>query len=158
MFRLDRLNMSIIGHLQEGRKSYKRIADDLGISENTVKARVRKLEEEGILKIAGFVNPESMDGHQIVYIGVKLKDMNYPAKGEEISRLRRVVSVGVVTGRYDLIMTVHLKTGFGLLEFLSEELGHIDRIESVETFMVYKGYNIKVPYIVDEKDLNEVEE
>ncbi len=150
--------MSIIDHLQEGRKSYKKIADNLGISENTVKARVRKLEEEGILKIAGFVDPESMEGHQIIYIGVKLKDMNYPTKGEEISRLRRVVSVGVVTGRYDLIVTVHLKTGFGLLEFLSEELGRIDRIESIETFMVYKGYNIKVPYIADEKELIEVAE
>lgn len=157
MLRLDRLNMRIIGHLQEGRKSYKKIAVALGVSENTVKARVRKLEDEGILKIAGYVDPESMEGHQIVYIGVKLKDMNYPAKGEEISRLRRVVSVGVVTGRYDLIVTVHLKSNFGLLEFLSEELGRIERIESVETFMVYKGYNIKVPYITDEKELLEVE-
>ena len=157
MFRLDRLNMRIIGHLQEGRKSYKQIAVALGVSENTVKSRVRKLEDEGILKIAGYVDPESMEGHQIVYIGVKLKDMDYPAKGEEISRLRRVVSVGVVTGRYDLIVTVHLKTGFGLLEFLSEELGRVDRIESVETFMVYKGFNIKVPYITDEKDIIEVE-
>ena len=158
MFRLDQLNMDIISHLQEGRKSYKKIAVALGVSENTVKSRVRKLEEEGILKIAGFLDPESMDGHQIVYIGVKLKDMNYPDKGEEISRLRRVVSVGVVTGRYDLILTVHLKSEYGLLEFLSNQLGRIDRIESIETYMVYKGFNIKVPYITDEQDMPEAVE
>jgi len=157
MFRLDRLNMSIIGHLQEGRKSYKKIAVALGVSENTVKARVRKLEDEGILKIAGFVDPEAMEGHQIVYIGVKLKDMEYLAKGEEISRLHRVVSVGVVTGRYDLIVTVHLKSGFGLLQFLSEELGRVERIEFIETYMVYKGFNIKVPYIVDEQEVLEAD-
>jgi len=157
MFRLDRLNMRIIGHLQEGRKSFKKIAVALGVSENTVKARVRKLEEEGILKIAGYVDPEAMEGHQIVYIGVKLKDMDYLAKGEEISQLRRVVSVGVVTGRYDLIVTVHLKSGFGLLEFLSEELGQIERIESVETYMVYKGFHIKVPYIIDEQELKDMD-
>ncbi len=129
----------------------------LGVSENTVKARVRKLEEEGILKIAGYVDPEAMDSHQIVYVGVKLKDMDYLAKGEEISRLRRVVSVGVVTGRYDLIVTVHLKHGFGHLEFLSEELSKVDRIESIESFIVYKGFNTKVPYITDEKDMLEME-
>ncbi|MDF1566761.1 MAG: Lrp/AsnC family transcriptional regulator [Spirochaetaceae bacterium] len=157
MFRLDRLNMRIIGHLQEGRKSFNKIAVALGVSENTVKARVRKLEEEGILKIAGYVDPEAMEGHQIVYIGVKLKDMNYLAKGEEISQIRRVVSVGVVTGRYDLIVTVHLKSGFGLLEFLSEELGKIERIESVETYLVYKGFHIKVPYIVDEQELKDMD-
>lgn len=157
MFRLDRLNMRIIGHLQEGRKSFKKIAVALGVSENTVKARVRKLEGEGVLRIAGYVDPEAMDGHQIVYIGVKLKDMNYLTKGEEISQLYRVVSVGVVTGRYDLIVTVHLKSGFGLLEFLSEELGQIEGIESVETYMVYKGFHIKVPYIVNEEELKDME-
>ena len=157
MLRLDPLNMRIIGHLQEGRKSYKKIAVALGVSENTVKARVRKLEDEGILKIAGYVDPEAMDSHNIVYIGVKLKDMDYLVKGEEISRLRRVVSVGVVTGRYDLIVTVHLKHGFGHLEFLSEELSKVDRIESIESFMVYKGFNIKVPYITDEMDMQEME-
>ncbi len=155
MVRLDRLNMKIIGHLQEGRKSFKKIAVALGVSENTVKARVRKLEAEGLLKIAGFVDPEAMESHQIVYVGVKLKDMNYPEKGREISRLKRVVSVGVVTGRYDLIVTVHLKADFGLLEFLGKELGRIDRIESIETYMVYKGYNIKVPYITDSSEILE---
>ena len=158
MFRLDRLNMKIIGHLQEGRKSYKKIAVALKVSENTVKARVRKLEEGGILQVSGYVDPEAMESHQIVYFGVKLKDLDYLAKGEEISRLRRVVSVGVVTGRYDLIVTVHLKHGFGHLEFLSEELSKVDRIESIESYMVYKGYNIKVPYITDDKDLLEMED
>lgn len=157
MFELDRLNKRIISHLVEGRKSFKKIAVSLGVSENTVKARVRKLEAEGILQISGYVDPEAMDGHQIIYIGVKLKDMDYITKGEEISRLRRVVSVGVVTGRYDLLLTVHLKSGFGLLEFLSEELSGIDRIDSVETFVVYKGFHIKVPYILDDDDLLEDE-
>ncbi|OQX29070.1 MAG: transcriptional regulator [Spirochaeta sp. LUC14_002_19_P3] len=155
MFELDKLNKQIICHLQEGRKSYKLISNALGVSENTVKTRVKKLEQDGVLKIAGYVDPESMEGHQIIYIGIKLKDMNYIPKGKEISKLKRVVSVGVVTGRYDLLVTVHLKYGFGLLQFLSEELGKVERIESIETFMVYKGFEIKVPFIsggMDEDD------
>ncbi len=152
MTQLDRVNMSIIGHLQEGRKPFKKIAVDLGISENTVKNRVRKLERDGILKIAGFVDPEAMEGHQIIYIGVKLKDMNYVSKGEEISKLKRVVSVGVVTGRYDLIVTVHLEYGYSFLRFLSEELSHVHRIESIESYMVYKGFEIKVPFLADASD------
>ena len=153
MIQLDRLNMSIISQLQDGRKSYGKIAAHLGVAENTVKARVRRLESDGILKIAGFVNPEAMEGHQIVYIGIKLKGMTHLPKGEEISRLRRVVSVGVVTGRYDLLLTVHLKQGFGFLEFLSEELGRVEGIKSIESFMVYKGFEIKVPYITGESDM-----
>jgi len=155
VFRLDRVNKGIIGHLQDGRKSYKKIAVALKVSENTVKTRVRKLVAEGILRIAGYVDPGVMESHQIAYLGVKLKDMDYLTKGEEISRLERVVSVAVVTGRFDLIVMVHLKHGFNLLRFLSEKLSKIDRIDAIETFMVYKGLNIKVPYIVDAKDMGE---
>lgn len=158
MLKLDRLNMRIISHLQEGRKSFKKISLALGVAENTVKARVRKLEEEGILKIAAYITPEAMEGHQIVYIGIKLKNMNYISKGEEISRINRVVSVGVVTGRYDLIATVHLKRDFDLLEFLSKELGLVEGIESIESFIVYKGFEIKVPYIIDKSDSMEEQE
>jgi len=33
-----------------------------------------------------------------------------------------VISVRVVTGRFDLILMVWLKTGFGLLEFYTKEV------------------------------------
>ena len=50
---------------------------------------------------------------------------------------------------------IHLKSchGFDLLKFLGEELDKIDKIDLIETFMVYKGYNIEVPCIVDEKGM-----
>jgi Lrp/AsnC family transcriptional regulator for asnA, asnC and gidA len=145
---LDDINKAILSHLKDGRLSFKKIADILSITENTVRSRVKKLQESGILDISGYVDPESMAGHQIAYMGIKLNTMEMTAKGEEISRLKRVISVGVVTGRYDLIVCVHLKSGFGLLEFINEELTSIDDIQSVETFVVYKGFNLKVPYIV----------
>jgi len=54
----------------------------------------------------------------------------------------------VVTGRYDLILGVFLKEGFELLEFYTEEVARIKDVQSVETFVFYKGYNMKVPYIL----------
>ena len=51
--KIDECNLAIIKHLREGRKSFKKIADDLDLSENTVRTRVRKLEEEGVLRITG---------------------------------------------------------------------------------------------------------
>ena len=56
--------------------------------------------------------------------------------------------MSVVTGRYDLILLVFLKEGFGLLEFYTEEVAKVKDVQSVETFVVYKAYNLKVPYIL----------
>ena len=89
-----------------------------------------------------------MDDHRLVMVGVKLNTMNLVKKGDEFSRLRGVVSVGVVTGRFDLILTVLLKKGFGLLEFYTEEVSKIQGVRAVETFVVYKSYGMKVPYIL----------
>ena len=146
---IDKINLSIIKHLRSGRKSFKKIAEQLSLSENTVRARVHKLIDNGILEITGLVDPEAVSGHRVVIVGVKLKTMDLVKKGEEFSKLRGVISVSVVTGRFDLIVTVLLKTGFGLLEFYTQEVSKLKDVQSVETFVVYKSYNLKIPYVID---------
>ena len=147
--RIDDNTIAILKYLRDGRKSFKEIASDLSLSENTVRSRVRKLREEGILDISGLVDPEAIPGHTAVIIGVKLRTMELVRLGKELSELRGVVSVGVVTGRYDLILTVLFSDEFGLLEFFTEEMAsHSEDVQYTETFVVYKGYNLRVPYIL----------
>jgi len=147
--KIDNINLAILKHLRSGRKSYKKIAEELSVSENTVRTRVHKLIDQGILEVIGLVDPEAIKGHQVVIVGVKLKTMDLVKKGEEFSNLKGVISVSVVTGRFDLIVMVLLKTGFGLLEFYTEEVSQLDNVQSVETFVVYKSYNLKIPYVID---------
>ena len=144
--KIDDTTIAIIKHLRHGRKSFKRIAESLNLAENTVRSRVRQLVDQGILEIAGLVDPESIPNHQPVIIGVKTTDMFN--KGEEFSHLRGVVSVSVVTGRYDLILVVIFKEGYGLEEFYTQEVVKIEDVQSLETFVICKGYNLKVPYIL----------
>ena len=146
---IDRINLSIIKHLRDGRKSYKKIAKALSLSENSVRARVNKLVEAGVLEITGLVDAEAVTDHRVVIVGVKLATMELVKKGEEFSRLKGVITVTVVTGRFDLILVVLLKPGFGLLEFYTEEVSKLSDVQSVETFVVYKSYNLKVPYILE---------
>ena len=146
--KIDETNLAIIKHLRQGRRSFKKISEDLDITENTVRARVNKLTEEGVLEISGLVDFESIPGHRVVMVGVKLATMNLVKKGKEFSKLKGVVSVSVVTGRFDLILIVLINEGFGLLEFYTEEVSRIKMVQSVETFVVYKAYNLKIPYIL----------
>ncbi|MFO7885655.1 MAG: Lrp/AsnC family transcriptional regulator [Desulfobacteraceae bacterium] len=146
--KIDDINISIIKELKQGKKSFQIIADKLDITENTVRSRVNRLTEEGVLDICGLVDPSALPGHRLVVIGINLSDMNLVEKGEEISKLKGVVSTCVVTGRYDLIVQVLFKEGFGLLEFYTDEIAKVDGINNVETFVVYKSYNLMVPYVL----------
>lgn len=146
--KIDEINISISKHLRNGRKSFKQIAEDQLLTVNTVKSRVSKMQEEGILEISGLVNPDMIERHQLVIVGVKLESMDLVNKGKEFSKLKGVVSASVVTGRFDLILVVLLKEGFELLEFFSDEVAQIEGVQSVETFVTYKNFNLKVPYIL----------
>lgn len=145
--KIDSVNLAIIKQLRDGRKSFKKIAEELGLTENTVRSRVNKLIDEEILQISGLVDHESIPGHKLVMVGVRLQNMDLVKKGEEFSKLRGVVSVSVVTGRFDLILLVLLKDDFDLLEFYTQEVSRLKDVVSVETFVIYKSYNQKVPYI-----------
>jgi Lrp/AsnC family transcriptional regulator, regulator for asnA, asnC and gidA len=146
--KIDETNLAIIKYLREGRKSFKNIAEGLSITENTVRARVNRLVEEGVLEITGLVDPSAIAGHRLVLVGIKLSTMELVKKGEEFSKLEGVVSVCVVTGQYDLMLTVLLNDSHDLLQFYTDEVSRIKDVQSAETFVVYKTFNLKVPYIL----------
>ena len=142
---MDAIDIGIIKELEDGRLSFKTVADRLGLAEGTVRNRVRKLTDQGILNITGVVDPEALPEQSVVMIGVRVADMDLVSKAEEISKLRGVISVCVVTGRFDLIVTVMLEKDFTILKFYTEEAIKVKNIRSVETFVVYKSFNLKVP-------------
>jgi Lrp/AsnC family transcriptional regulator for asnA, asnC and gidA len=41
-----------------------------------------------------------------------------------------------------------LKPGFDLLEFFTKEMGKINDVLATETFVMYKNFNFKIPYVV----------
>jgi Lrp/AsnC family transcriptional regulator for asnA, asnC and gidA len=141
-------NKEIIRHLKNGRKSFDEIAKELSVTPNTVRARVKKLMADGVLEITGVIDPEKIDNHFLAIMGVKLKDMNLVRKGEEFKKLKGVISVAVVTGQFDLIATVLLNNELNLLDFLTKEVSKVSNVLSTETFVVYKNYNLRVPYVL----------
>ena len=147
--KLDDTNKAIIRLLEDGRKPYSAIAEEIGITENTVRSRVNRLIEDGVLKISGLVNPQMLPEMQVAIMGIKLSTLNLEEKAKEFSKLRGVFSVVVVTGRFDLI--VQLVTGTdeqsSLLNFFKNELSKVKDVSDVETFVCYQSHNYNIPYM-----------
>jgi Lrp/AsnC family transcriptional regulator, regulator for asnA, asnC and gidA len=148
--KIDDTNLSLIKLLREGRKSYSVMAEELSLTENTVRSRVNKLISENVLQITGLIDPSALPGHQIIIVALKLDTVELKIKAEELSRLKGVVSASITNGRYDCFLYVLLsdEQGFGLSEFLDDELAHVDHIKDFETFVVYNSVNLKIPYII----------
>jgi Lrp/AsnC family transcriptional regulator for asnA, asnC and gidA len=149
--KMDDTNKAIIQQLSsDGRKAFSSISQELGITENTVRTRVSKLVADQTMQITSLVNPEALPGSQVVFMGVKLSTLDLERKAKEFLKLRGVMNVVVVTGRYDLIVQVLLseEEGLSLLDFFKKELDNITEVADVETFVVYQSHNYWIPYIL----------
>lgn len=148
--KIDDTNKAIIRQLKDGRKAYSAIAEELGITENTVRSRVNKLIEDGTLSISGLVNLQEMPGLQVAMMGIKVKTLDLERKARELTALRGVISCAVVTGRYDLILQLEIseEEGLSLLDFFKYELVKVSEISEVETFIVYQSHNLHVPFLL----------
>ena len=148
--KLDDTNKAIIKELSNGRRAFSTIAEKIGITENTVRSRVNKLIEDGVLQISGLVNPQYVPEMQVVVMGIKLSTLNLEDKAKEVLKLKGVISVMVVTGRYDLIAQIVTSTADdqSLLNFFKNELSKVKGVSDVETFVVYQSHNYMIPYIL----------
>jgi Lrp/AsnC family transcriptional regulator, regulator for asnA, asnC and gidA len=126
----------------DARITNKEIAQKLGISEGTVRNRIKLLLDDGILKLAGLTSPDKDTEKQLVMLGINLsasKDLQ--EKSEEIANLPGVNSTSITTGRYDLLVEVWVDVKYGLINFLSDSLSKVDGIVSTESFVIMKSYN-----------------
>jgi Lrp/AsnC family transcriptional regulator, regulator for asnA, asnC and gidA len=141
-------NLELVRHLSDGRKSYGRIAEEMCLAENTVRSRVKQLIDAGELQITALVDPAALPNHTLAFVGVRLRSMDFMGKAREFRKLRGVISAGVVTGRFHLMLLVLLNADYGLLEFYRDQVSTISDVEDAETFVVYGSENLLIPYVL----------
>jgi len=140
---LDTLDRGIIEALRaDGRAGNSAIAAGLGVTEGTVRQRIKKLIDTGAFRVTGLLNPEILPDHQLCVIGLKVdesKQLEHRARA--VSELPEVRSVAIVTGRYDLLVEVLVSSNQGLIRFLADSLAKVPGIASSETFLLLKTYD-----------------
>ncbi|HET6451431.1 MAG TPA: Lrp/AsnC family transcriptional regulator [Spirochaetia bacterium] len=138
----DDTDWRIISVLKTGDVPNNTIARKLGVSEGTVRARLKRLKEAGILQIRALINPDVLSNKQLVIVGIRVAESKLlERKAEELSGLENVLSVSIASGRYDLIAEVLVDSNRGLVRFLTEELSTIEGILASESFIMLKSYN-----------------
>lgn len=145
---MDDLNIEIIRHLSDGRKTFKDIAQSLGVAENTIRSRVIKLIDQGILRIAAMVSPASMPGHYTSYLGFNTVPDQADRIAKEVSQLKGVISGVCVTGRFDVMCLALFNEEYRIHNFMFEELPKIHGITVVEQFQIYKSHNHRCRYVL----------
>jgi len=137
----DSLDWKIIGILSKKHITNSMLAKRLGVSEGTIRQRLKKLQEKGILQIRALRDPNILENQQLAMVAATLNEARLlDQKAQEISQLKNVLSVSIVSGRYDFLIEVLVESNKGLVNFLTEQLSLVEGISKTETFVVLKSF------------------
>jgi DNA-binding Lrp family transcriptional regulator/CBS domain-containing protein len=136
-YTLDDLDRRLVAILQrDGRVSNVDIARELGIAEGTVRKRLERLTDSGIIHVTAVVNPGLLSEMVPVFVGVEVEMARVEQVAAALAAMPEVVRVAVVAGEYDIMVEAILPSMDRLLPFLRDTLATIPGVKRTETFQV----------------------
>lgn len=133
---LDDTSLAIIEILQhDGRRSYRAIAEEVGLSEAAVRQRVQRLLGAGVMQIVAVTDPLEVGLKRQALVGVRA-DGDLTEVADRLAELPEVDYVVITAGSYDLIAEVVCADDASLLEILNHNIRSLPGVRSTET-MVY---------------------
>lgn len=123
---LDDTDQAIIELLRlDGRMPYRAIARELDIAENTVRARVRRMEESDTMRLVAVTDIEAAGYGMLLAIGVQVEGRAPSSVARDMAAIPQVFSVNVVVGAQDIEILVVARDQADLSELISSKLGGI---------------------------------
>jgi Lrp/AsnC family transcriptional regulator for asnA, asnC and gidA len=126
LLELDDLDNTIIELLRaDGRLPYRAIARKLGVTENTVRSRVRRLEESNTMRVVAVTDIEAAGFSMLLAIGVQVEGRSPETVARELARFPEVFSVNVVVGAQDVEILVVTENQASLNELIGTRLAAV---------------------------------
>ena len=146
--KLDEKDSAILMLIQENSKlTAKQIAKKVNAPITTVFAKIKRMEELGIIKeYRAIVAPEKLSAGTAAFI---LASVSYRAKAddvpisqrvvaEEIARFPEVQEVHIITGDWDLLVKLRAENVDAIGKFVVDKLRLIKGLEKTLTCMVFE--------------------
>jgi len=134
--RLDELDKSVIGILQiDGRESNAKIARQLGVSEGTIRRRLKRLIDDRTIQVTALPEPSKLGLNTEAIIGLQVDPGKLEEVASELGGVPQTLSVSVTTGAFDIFAWVAVKTQEELHSFLLGVVGKIAGVRRSETFV-----------------------
>jgi Lrp/AsnC family transcriptional regulator for asnA, asnC and gidA len=144
------LDREIIAILQrDGRTANTEIARQLGVAEGTIRRRIERLIDDGVIKIAAVTDPFKVGIGIVALIHLDVELSSLEAVAKSLVKMQCVRVVAYATGGYDIMIETLFPSQQDLLEFLKDELPLIPGIRKTETSILLsimkRSYEWEIP-------------
>lgn len=134
MIESDQLDRDIVGLLKrDGRMSNREIARSLGVSEGTVRNRLRRLFDAKAIQLAAVMSAGVTGRAASAMVRMTVE----PAKARQVgctaAEWDEVSFVGLTAGRYNVVVLVTVRDRAEMVEFIHGRLALLEGVSALDT-------------------------
>jgi Lrp/AsnC family transcriptional regulator, regulator for asnA, asnC and gidA len=151
---LDKLDLQIIQEMMNNAEiSYADLGKKLFVSGGTIHVRIKKLEEQNIVKGRKLsIDLKALGYDVIAFIGIYLeKSSLYDTVAKELKRIPEIVRLNYTTGNYSMFAEIVCRDIQQLRFVLHDKLQNIKGIERTETFISLEESLVRNVIVVAEE-------
>jgi Lrp/AsnC family transcriptional regulator, regulator for asnA, asnC and gidA len=136
---LDALDHKIIELLShDARVSNRQIAVRLGVTEGTIRSRIKRLEDENCIRLTAVTNPLYTGSPKVMLIGVQLESGRLKSVCQALNAMSEVGCVIVTLGRFDVLAIGLFRTPEEVVNLANNRILALPGVRHVETSMAAK--------------------
>lgn len=127
-------DLEILGRLnKDARATVASIASKIGMPESTVRHRLNRLIQEGVIEFAVLTNPLQLGYHIWALLHVQAELPRVRAVAERLAAAPEVYFVGITTGSYDIFAGAVFRSNEELLDFITNRLAKVPGVVRTTT-------------------------
>jgi Lrp/AsnC family transcriptional regulator, regulator for asnA, asnC and gidA len=133
--KLDAVDRAIVERLApDARVSNRQIAEDLGVTEGTVRARIKRMEEQKQIRITAVTNIDRFRDATLAYIWIEVERSDQTREvAKALAEITELGFVGVMLGRSDILAITMVRNTEHLAEFVHSRISCIEGVRRTES-------------------------
>jgi Lrp/AsnC family leucine-responsive transcriptional regulator len=141
---LDRFDQSILSELaRDGRISITDLAKRIGLSKSPTQARLRRLEETGIIiGYRALLDPIRLGLDHVAFVEVRLSDTREAALtafNQAVARVPEIEQAHMIAGNFDYLLKVRSRDMSQYRKFLGEVVSALPHVANTSTYVAMEA-------------------
>lgn len=136
---MDAIDYNLILELQkDSRRSNRQLARILGVSEATVRRRIKDLVDSRTIELTAVPDPHMVGMSMWGFMGLQVELSQVDAVAEQLAGYPEVHYVGICSGSYQIMIGVMFQSPERLSQFITNELARIPGLIRTDTLVSLK--------------------
>lgn len=133
---LDDLDRSLVeAFLSDGRASLRELARNLDVSDGTIRTRLKRMEDAGLLRIAAQTDPVAVGTvGAIAFVGVQVDGPAVRGVGEQVAEWPETSLCSITSGEHDLMCVFGTPDRPSLIALVTDRLRLLPGVRRTETW------------------------